>query len=54
MDSWERFDETSLSDKKKTFCSKLYLGNITDEGYIHALNVFEELKLKDLGEYYDL
>ena len=35
MDSWERFDETSLIDKK-AFYSKLYLEDITDEDYIHA------------------
>ena len=29
MDSWERFDETSLPDKK-SFYSELYLEDITD------------------------
>ena len=38
---------------KKTFYSKLYLEDITDEYYIHAQKVFEELKLKNLGEYHD-
>ena len=53
MDSWERFDETSLPDKK-AFYSELYLEDITDEDYTHAQKVFEELKLKNLGDYHDL
>ena len=40
MDCWERFNETSLSDKKG-FYSELYLEDITDKDYIHAQNVFE-------------
>ena len=52
MDSSERFDETSLPDKK-AFYSKLYLEDITDKDYTHAQKVFEEFKLKNLGEYYD-
>ena len=35
MDSWERFDETSLPDKKD-FYSELYLEDITNEIYTHA------------------
>ena len=42
MDSWERFDETSLSDNK-AFYSELYLEDITDEDYTHAQKVFKEL-----------
>ena len=53
MDSWERFNETTLPNKK-TFYSKLYLENITDEDYIHAQILFEEFQLKNLGEYHDL
>ena len=53
MDSWERFNETTLPNKK-AFYSKLYLEDITDEDYIHAQKVFEEFKLKNLGEYHDL
>ena len=53
MNSWERFDETSLPDKK-AFYSELYLEDITDKGYAHAQKVFEELKLKNLGDYHDL
>ena len=53
MDSWERFYETSLSDKK-AFYTKLYLQDITDEDYAHAQKVFKELKLKSLGDYHHL
>ena len=53
MDSWERFNETTLPNKK-AFYSKLFLEDITDEDYIHAQKVFEEFKLKKLAEYHDL
>ena len=46
-DSWERFDETSLPDKK-AFYSELYLEDITDKDYTHARKVFEEFKLKNI------
>ena len=32
----------------------MYLEDITDEDYTHALKVFEELGLKNLGDYHDL
>ena len=53
MDSWQRSNETTLSNKK-VFYSKLYLEDITDEDYILTQKVFEEFKLKNLGEYHDL
>ena len=53
MDSWERFNGTTLPNKK-AFYSKLYLEDTTDEDYIHAQKIFEELNLKVLGEYHDL
>ena len=53
MDSWEKFNATTLPNKK-AFYSKLYLQDITDEDYIHAQKVFQELKLKNLGESHDL
>ena len=45
MDSWERFNETSLPDKK-AFCSELNLEDITNKDSSHAQKVFRELKLK--------
>ena len=53
MDSWERFDKTSLP-YKKPFSSELYLEGITDKDYTHAQKVFKELGLKNLGDYHDL
>ena len=40
MDSWERFNETSLPDKK-AFYSELNLEDITDKDYEHAQKVWE-------------
>ena len=53
MTSWERFNETTLPNKK-TIYSELYFEDITDEDYIHTQKVFGELKLKNLGDYHDL
>ena len=50
MDSWERFDETSLPDKE-AFYSSLNMEDITDVDYRHAKRV---LKYVNLGDYYDL
>ena len=38
MDSWEKFDETSLPDKKAIY-SNLNLEDISDEDYAHAQKV---------------
>ena len=53
MDNWERFDETSLSNKE-SFYSDLNMENIDDIDYRHGNNVFKRFKLKNLGEYHDL
>ena len=53
MDSWERFDETSLSDKE-AFYSSLNMEDITDADHRHAKRVFKNLDNKDLGDYHDL
>ena len=53
MDSWEKFDETSLPDKN-SFYSKLNLEDIADEDYLHAQKVWEVFKIKGRGEYHDL
>ena len=52
MDSWERFNETSLPPKKD-FYSELTLEDITDKDYNHAQKVFEEYRT-DIGDYRDL
>ena len=53
MDSWEKFDETSLPGKK-AFYSKLNLEDITDKDYEHAQKVWEVFGIKKFGEYHDL
>ena len=53
MDSWERFDETSLPDKE-AFYSSLNMEDITDVDYRHAKRVFKNLNNKNLGDYHDL
>ena len=52
MDSWKRFDETSLPDKK-AFYSELNLEDITDKDYLHAQKVFKEFCI-NIGEYHNL
>ena len=53
MYSWQRFDETSLPDKK-AFYSNLNMEDITDVDYRHRKTVFEYLINKHLGDYHDL
>ena len=53
MDRWERFNKTSLPNRK-SFNSELNLEDITDKDYEHAQKVFNKLKLKHLGDYHDL
>ena len=52
MDSWERFNETSLPPKKE-FCSELTPEDITDKDYNHAQKLIEEY-CTDMGDYHDL
>ena len=53
MDSWERFAETLLLNKK-AFYIEVYLGDIIDEDYTYTRKGFEEFNLKNLGDYHDL
>ena len=52
MDSWERFNETSLSPKKD-FYSELTLKGISDKDYAHAQKVCQEY-CTDMGDYHGL
>ena len=47
MDSWEKFNETSLPDKE-SFYSKLNKEGITDEDYAHAQKVWKVFKIRQL------
>ena len=53
MDSWERFDKTSLPDKE-TFYSNLNIKDIKDVDYRHVIRAFKEFKMSNLGNYHDL
>ena len=53
MDTWKRFNHTSLPDNK-AFYSELDLEDITDKDYTHAQKVLEELKIKNQDDYHDL
>ena len=53
MDTWERYDETSLPNKED-FYSCLKMKDITDIDYKHAKRVFRELKIYNLGDYHNL
>ena len=53
MDNWKRFGETSLPDKE-SFYGSLNMKNIDDIDYRHGNNVFENFKLKNLGECHNL
>ena len=53
MDSWERFNETSLPSKIE-FYSNLNMEDIDEIYYRHGNNVFKSFKLENLGDYHDL
>ena len=53
MDSWEKFDETTIANKE-VFDSEQNLENITDKDYAHLQKVWEVFKIKHRGEYHDL
>ena len=53
MDSWERFNETSLPDKE-AFYSSLNMKDITDVDHRHTKRVFKSLNNTNLGDYHDL
>ena len=53
MDSWEKFDETTLPPKE-AFYSNLNLEYISDEDYAHAQKVRDVFDIKNLGIYHDL
>ena len=53
MDSWQRFDETSLPDEE-AFYSNLNMEDIIDADFRHGKTVFEYLTNKSLVDYHDL
>ena len=53
MDSWEKFNETSLPSKKE-FHGNLNMEDIDEIDYRHGNNVFKSFKLENLGNYHYL
>ena len=53
MDSWERFNKTSLPSKEN-FYSNLNMENIDDIDYRHGNSVFKRFELENLRQYHDL
>ena len=53
MDSWDRFEETSLPPINKFF-SKLNGSGISEEDYEHANRIWDKFSIRNLGEYHDL
>ena len=53
MDSWEKFDETTIPPKE-AFSSTLNLEGISDEDYGHVQKVWGVFEIKNRGEYHDL
>ena len=53
MDSWERFNETSLPDKEASY-SNLNMEDITYVDHRYARKVLKSLNNKHLGDYHDL
>ena len=53
MDSWEKFNEKSLSSKED-FHSNLNMDDINDIDYRHGNNVFKRFELENVGDYHDL
>ena len=52
MDSWEKFDETTLPPKED-FYSELNLESINGEDYAHAQKVWEVFEINNRGKYHD-
>ena len=53
MDSWESFDETSLSDKE-AFYSSRNMEDMADVDYRHAKRLLKYFNNKNLGNYHHL
>ena len=51
MDSWEKFNETSIPGKE-VFYSELQVEDITDEDYADAQKIWKVFEIKNLGEYH--
>lgn len=53
VDSWKKYKETQLPEQSN-FYNKLTSESITNEDYNHALTVWQNFGIKNLGEYTEL
>ena len=53
MDSWEKYDETTIPPKE-AFYSKLNFEGISGADYAHIQKVWKVFGIKNCGEYHDL
>ena len=53
MDDWEKFHETSLTEKED-FYSHLNMEDISDAVYAHTKRACKDFEIKNSGKYHDL
>ena len=53
MDSWDRFNKTSLPSIK-CFYSNLNMSEVSDTDYKHTCSIWREFGIRNMGEYHDL
>ena len=53
MDSWDRFEETTLPPKG-AFYNALSMSGVNDTDYEHACKVWREFGINNMGEYHNL
>ena len=53
MTDWDKIKETKLPPRE-SFHSKLNMTGVKEKDYEHALRIWKEFGLKNLGEYHDL
>ena len=53
MSSRDKFDEDRLPRMDK-FYSKLNMSGVSDKEYEHSRKVWDEFRIKNMGEYHDL
>ena len=53
INSWDQFEETQLLSMND-FYSNLNMSSISEEDYQRAQKVWEELRIRNLGDYHDL
>ena len=53
MDSFERFSEDKLPNKKH-FYKSLKNKHISEKVYLHAIQIWNNFKMKNMGDYDDL